>query len=279
MDKLQYDSYYKFIVSIGILLIAAPILLLYLWFSGIFDLMITQQEFEGLTTIAAELFTKKMKYMSKVCSALPCLFFISELLGVSLFIWGCRKWYFIQKMYLDKMHESDVKEKDILLRKMTLDEKIGSLSEEVREEANLQNPKKESTDDVVVRYLGLEQLCCKNLEKGIGSDFIIQQNVKIRDFEYDIVACSKKDDVDLIYEIKYWETVVSESLFDRTCERIVSRGIVYENYTHRKKQNILYIVSNSESIMCMKKKGIEKTGKEKYQIKVEFVDKTSLLPN
>lgn len=45
-----------------------------------------------------------------VLSKLPIIFICVEAVGVGLFIWGCYKWYSIQK-YLDSISELDVKEK------------------------------------------------------------------------------------------------------------------------------------------------------------------------
>ena len=52
MGKLQYDSFYKFIVSVGFLLIVAPVFLLHFWMSGIYDSAITQQDLEALAPSA-----------------------------------------------------------------------------------------------------------------------------------------------------------------------------------------------------------------------------------
>lgn len=110
MEKLQYDSFYKFIVSVGFLLIVAPVFLLHFWMSGIYDLAITQQDLEALAPSATELLSMKMDCVNMVLSKLPIIFICVEAVGVGLFIWGCYKLYSIQK-YLDSISELDVKEK------------------------------------------------------------------------------------------------------------------------------------------------------------------------
>lgn len=110
MEKLQYDSFYKFIVSVGALLIVAPVFLLHFWMSGIYDLAITQQDLEALAPSAAELLSMKMDCVNMVLSKLPIIFICVEAVGAGLFIWGCYRWYSIQK-YLDRISELDVKEK------------------------------------------------------------------------------------------------------------------------------------------------------------------------
>ena len=51
MDKLQYDSFYKFIVSIGIVLIVAPLFCLHYLVSGSYDIIMTQEEANNLSEI------------------------------------------------------------------------------------------------------------------------------------------------------------------------------------------------------------------------------------
>ncbi len=45
MDKLQYDSFYKFLVSIGAILIATPVIGIYQLFTGSYDIIISEQEY------------------------------------------------------------------------------------------------------------------------------------------------------------------------------------------------------------------------------------------
>lgn len=49
MDKLQYDSFYKFIVSVGIVLIVAPLFCLHYLVSGSYDIIMTQEEANNLS--------------------------------------------------------------------------------------------------------------------------------------------------------------------------------------------------------------------------------------
>ena len=183
MDKLQYDSFYKFIVSVGVLLIVAPMFLLHFWISGSYDSTISQQEFDSLTIKAAEQLIRKMEYVEIVFSVLPIVFLIAEVIGTILFVWGCYKWYSIQKC-LDRISELDVKERDIRLIKMTLDEKIERIAEESKEEVISQLPCEESTDGKIVKSLRIERLCYEKLQKEIGNRYKLHRNVKIDNYEY-----------------------------------------------------------------------------------------------
>ena len=133
MEKLQYDSFYKFIVSIGVLLIAAPVVFFHLWISGAYDVTISQKDFKELDVKVAEILSRKIGYINKLGTVLPLVLGIVEIVGIVLFVWGCCKWYEIQKD-LDKISKLDVKEKDIRLQKMSVDEKVEKIVKEANEE-------------------------------------------------------------------------------------------------------------------------------------------------
>ena len=289
MGKLQYDSFYKFIVSVGFLLIVAPVFLLHFWMSGIYDLAITQQNLEALAPSAAELLSMKMDCVNMVLSKLPIIFICVEAVGVGLFIWGCYKWYSIQK-YLDSISELDVKEKNIRLKQMTPEEKLQKITEEANEEAEEMKAADKASDVIEVkanegeeRYkdkiaLGLEveKLYFDRLKREIGSNYQIRRNVKLDKFEYDIIARSRVDNIDIIYEIKHWDKAVPQTLLDRTCVRMEAAEVVYENLMHRNKRSILVIISNAAAIERMKKQEIEKTVVYKFRMGIEFIEENSL---
>lgn len=283
MEKLQYDSFYKFIVSVGVLLIVAPFFLLHFWMSGTYDLEITQQDLEALAPSAAELLSMKLDCVNMVLSKLPIALLTIEIVGVGLFIWGCRKWYSIQK-YLDRISELDVKEKNIRLKQMTPQEKIQKITEEAEEmkeadkaaDAIEEKTKEERHVDKITLGLQVEKLYFDKLKKEIGSNYQIRQDVKLDKFEYDIIARSRVDNIDIIYEIKYWDKAVSQTLLERTCARMEAAEVVYENLMHRNKRSVLVIVSNAAAIERMKKQGVETTVVYKFRMGIEFVEKTSL---
>ena len=225
----------------------------------------------------------KLDCVNMVLSKLPMVLLIIEIVGVGLFIWGCRKWYSIQK-YLDKISELDVKEKNIRLKQMTPQEKIQKITEEAEEmkeadkaaDAIEEKTKEERHVDKITLGLQVEKLYFDKLKKEIGSNYQIRQDVKLDKFEYDIIARSRVDNIDIIYEIKYWDKAVSQTLLERTCARMEAAEVVYENLMHRNKRSVLVIVSNTAAIERMKKQGVETTVVYKFRMGIEFVEKTSL---
>lgn len=224
-----------------------------------------------------------------VLSKLPIIFICVEAVGIGLFIWGCYKWYSIQK-YLDSISELDVKEKNIRLKQMTPEEKLQKITEEANEEAEEMkaadkasdvievkaNEGEERNKDKIALGLEVEKLYFDRLKREIGSNYQIRRNVKLDKFEYDIIARSRVDNIDIIYEIKHWDKAVPQTLLDRTCVRMEAAEVVYENLMHRNKRSILVIISNAAAIDRMKKQEIEKTVVYKFRMGIEFIEENSL---
>ena len=62
----------------------------------------------------------------------------------------------------------------------------------------------------------------------------------------DIIASSKYNNIDLLYEIKYWNNPVSKATLARLVNQIEKRGISYENTAHRNFRFIILIISQED---------------------------------
>lgn len=191
---------------------------------------------------------------------------------------------------MDSISELDVKEKNIRLKQMTPEEKLQKITEEANEEAEEMkaadkasdvievkaNEGEERNKDKIALGLEVEKLYFDRLKREIGSNYQIRRNVKLDKFEYDIIARSRVDNIDIIYEIKHWDKAVPQTLLDRTCVRMEAAEVVYENLMHRNKRSILVIISNAAAIDRMKKQEIEKTVVYKFRMGIEFIEENSL---
>lgn len=138
------------------------------------------------------------------------------------------------------------------------------------------NEGEEQYKDKIALGIEVEKLYFDRLKREIGSNYQIRRNVKLDKFEYDIIARSKVDNIDIIYEIKHWDKAVPQTLLDRTCVRMEAAEVVYENLMHRNKRSILVIISNAAAIDRMKKQEIEKTVVYKFRMGIEFIEENSL---
>lgn len=271
MDKLQYDSFYKFVVSGSLVIIVAPLIIMHFWISGSYDLMITQEALDSLTVEAAELMMYKLRITKAIYDMLPVMFCICELVGVILLIWGCYKWYSIQTV-LDRIPKLDVEEKDRRLKQMDESEVVEKIVEEKKEENGSEN----NTEEVIINGLKIEELYFKRLKSSIGNDYRLRRNVRIKDIAYDIIARSLKDNVDIIYDIKYWERIPSETSLNSIFKHLSIASYEYERNMHRNKRIVLVIVSDKNTLSKLKEVISVEDIKLEHGVEVELVDKTTL---
>lgn len=86
----------------------------------------------------------------------------------------------------------------------------------------------------------------------LSKHYELQQNIRIGKIEYDVVAISKQDNVDLIYEIKYWINP-TPTLIDQMFYRLNEAGVNYVMNMQRSFKAKLLIVSKGEELIIIKK--------------------------
>jgi len=55
MNKIEYDSFYKFLVSLGIILITLPVILFIFLLKEPYDLLVTTEEIQNITSTAQQI--------------------------------------------------------------------------------------------------------------------------------------------------------------------------------------------------------------------------------
>lgn len=259
MDKLQFDSFYKFLVSIGIVLIISPVFLLHYLISGSYDIMITEEELSSLSSISKELIEHKRICLNFVYQFLPIFCIVLILIGLFLFILGCYKWNTIQQSAQNQLTDLDIKEKQLNIKKMSakeIAEKIVSENIEVVSESEVNSSIaasiRASTSATVKKAFELEDKLYMSILTKFGKKYIYHQNVRIENEEYDIIAESTDSSPDLLYEMKYWSRPVYVSMILSLFERVKKKGEVYNKNTNRDYRFKIIIVTSEEELSKLK---------------------------
>lgn len=249
MDKLQYDSFYKFMVSVGVVLIAAPLLGLYYLLCNGNQILITKAEFEALSSTSMIFVQQRDQTILYILKALPWILCILILIGLACLIYGGLKWHNIQKE-IDEQTKLKTRAQKFNVEKMTASEIATKAIEEASDEQEEQVtvPTEISLEKTrVLKGIEIENLCYTYIHKQHSRSYDIQQNVKLGNYGCDIVAVSKIDKTDYIFEIKYWKGHPNTSLFYRVTERMESMKTTYENISQRGCKCILMIVTLEEN--------------------------------
>lgn len=276
MEKLQYDSFYKFIVSVGILLIITPFLCLHFWILGSYDVLIYQDSFDKLIEESSSLILIKLEYEKMFYTIFPCFSIICVIIGIGFFIWGCRNWKTFQQENLDKMSELNLKEKDFLFQKMTAKEKIDSEFEEnVVDDKKVKN-NKSLQFQTVYKGIEIEHLYFDYLKSKIGDDYYLKNDVKVGRNAYDIIAQSKTNNLDLIYNIKFVGSSGYIPRFEQTCQMTKKAEESYKSIMKRRAKSIIVIVGDRKVINVLKTKPFIKEFESNCSIDFEFMDEENL---
>lgn len=280
MDKLRYDSFYKFLVSIGILLVAAPFITVYKLFTGSFDIIISNQEYLALSSISLNYIQHRVNLMKIIFVIMPYILIAFIIIGFFLIIWGGKKWYKIQKK-LDEKVDLEVQLKQINIKKLTTSEVIEKAFKEITEVQDIHiTPNLTELSNKIVKGLHIEDACFDYLNNKLSKNYNLQQNIKVGNNEYDIVATSKQDNIDLIYEIKYWSNPISTNLLDKTFNQIFIAVKNYEILAQRKSRFKLLIISQSKYIDLLRetiKKYIDNSNKTCSYFDIEYIAEEKIM--
>lgn len=250
MNKLQYDSFYKFLVSVGIILITAPIIGIYYYFTGTYDIIITQEEFSQLSEFSLQSLNNRMAISKIISIFFPWICFFLIVFGISCVIYGCIKWHKIQTD-LDEQTHLDTVMKRLNAEKLTPSEVAESKINEVFEDSEISSGESNvlpSRKQAIIRGFQIEDMFFKYISKKLHKDYDIQQNIRVGDKEYDIVAISKRNGTDYVFEIKAWNNSITNSLYRHTLQRLKIAAENYGQLSNRKYIAKLVIVSQPQYI-------------------------------
>ena len=245
MNKLQYDSFYKFMVSIGVVLVAAPLVGLYYLLCNGNQILISQIEYDALSTTSMQFLQTRDNTILKVLYALPWVLSVLFLGGLACLIYGAIKWYGIQK-YIDKQTKLKTQEQEYNFEKLTTAEVVTKVIDETANENDSPSNQTMPTSDYkerLVKAIEIENLCYAYLQKQHSIGYSVQPNVKVKNYAFDIVAVSKIDKTDYIFEVKYWTKLPNIPLLNHVSKRITNMCVEYEQMSNRNGKCILMIVT------------------------------------
>ena len=245
MNELQYDSFYKFLVSAGVVLIAAPLFGLYYVLCNGNQILISQADFDALSETSSQFVRQRDQILLYVLRVLPYILIALILLGLICLIYGGIKWRNIQKE-LDEQTRLKTKEQKANIQKLTATEIAEKVVTETIDEQKLQSVEI-LTKDKISQAFHIENLCFEYIKRKYSKGYTVQQNIKFNKYACDVIATSHKDNVDFLFEIKYWTQIPPRNVLNRIIERMGKMGIAYESTVHRNFRCILMIVTPEAS--------------------------------
>lgn len=255
MDKLQYDNLYKFLVSLGIVLIIVPVAAL-AFLLNMEPLLISQVDYDSLSDFSLQMIANRNEITSYFISVFPQFAVAFIVAGVGVLIIGIVKWVGLQKN-LDKKCFADTEAALQALNALAMsnEEVISKADEEVKEAAVIESPTlpfppdENARSSAIDKYIKIENLCFNYFTKRYAKKYSFERNIRMGKYCYDFIGVSKLDNIDLVFEIKYIKVAAGNSrrIYD-IFERVYNSGTNYETIAHRNFKCVVVIVTPKEEL-------------------------------
>ena len=242
MEKLQYDSFYKFLVSLGLVLIIAPFIGVYYLLNYSNEDLLTVNKYTELSQKSLEIIEKKENILNLFLTLAPYIFIFTTILGIFLLIYGIIKWKNLQKE-IDEQTTIKTKVERTQLEKLTANEVL----QKIESEEEINTKYKKQIYNRIQDAIMAESFCFEYLSNQLSKDYIVEQNVRIDNSIFDIVALSKKNKNDLIYEIKYYREKPDLHKYKYILDRLEKLKEVYEKSMNKTCKATLLIIIPSSS--------------------------------
>jgi hypothetical protein len=254
-EKIDYGDINKFLVSIGLVLIALAVLTPYLYLKEDFGLYIEQSKIDQMQEPIKELITDKQNQVIKFQGFVPWVSLSFFLLGLASTIIGLVRW-FKRQSKIDEKFDKELQKLDLEITSLTPEEKEEKAKQEVEEIESVEQQVTPTTvarpsthSDYVKAYMQIEKGLTDVFEnyKSPNFDVLSQQRLGNR-FAIDILLQAKtKRFLDRIVEIKYFRNRLSPKIIRDTIYRLNTQVSYYNQASNRRVVPVLLIVYSKDS--------------------------------
>lgn len=231
MDKIEFSDINKFMTSLGLIFIAAAILLPWFINQNIALIILEQDSIDKTTETAKAIITNQQDYLLFISQHLICIIISLIVIGVLFLTIGIYLWKKRQYV-IDEIQNEELKSK-----------KQQNISKEEKKEIieNEIDPSDEDKSNTVRKYIDIENLVYLKLSSYYKVNYDTSQNIRIGQFTYDIILKSKYIEKrgDWVFEIKYFDKLPP---YNRLLELINKFLLGINNYENTQKRKVAPII-------------------------------------
>ena len=240
MDKISYESRYKFIVSIGVVLTILPFGVLYSIIALSKDIIISKRRINELNGISKHIIEKlENNFFILINNPAFYLFlFLIFLMGMVCIFKGLKDWKDVQNK---ENHKKDLENEKLELENKKLKDEFGlsskeqfdKVEQEVKEEQEIIG--EQSSTSLIKEYFNIEQRVATKIIKDFSKSHDVVYGFRLGKYEYDIVAKEKGFlDKDYFFEIKYLKNMINVAWYKKIIEKVNKQNENYQENTNRK---------------------------------------------
>jgi hypothetical protein len=282
MNKIEFSDVYRFLASLGLISIGLAFFLPWFVNQNNSSLLIEEEKIKKLTTVAQSVIARQQDAQLTYNKIMPTVSIILITVGFTLLIWGLYRWSKRQTV-LDKIQDEDLKSKQI--QNIPVAEKREQIGNEIEiiEETTGEIISDENRQLEIDSYIQVEDSIFLQVSQNFKSNYIASQNVRIGNYEYDIILKSKDLSLykDRIIEIKFFKNRMTISSIQEAATKLILACNHYEeNFKRKTFATLIIVYSETEYDETLKK---YKTDIQKYAtelgkiFRINFFDKQKIV--
>lgn len=284
MNKIEFSDVNRFLASLGLISIGLAFFIPWIVNQNNSFVSIEQEKINKLTITAQKIITKQQDTLLSINNSIPYISLGLIILGVALLVYGIYNWRKRQSV-LDKIQDEELISKEIQnlssqeKRDLIANEIDNSEDTEQNEERILNNSNADERKLEIESYIQIENSIYLQLSEHYKFNFKASQNVKIGEFNYDIILKSKDTQKfrDKIIEIKFYKSRLSFETIKEAALKLIESCNKYErNFARRTYPHLIVIYNEVEFDEQIKKykSELENFGKELGKpLKLKFLEK------
>ncbi len=217
MEKIDYSDINKFLVSIGLVLIAFSIIAPYIFLKEDFSIYINKSELVKYDLEIRNIITQKQNLIFNIQSKISCFSISLFILGLISIITGLFRW-FKRQSKIDEKFDKELFKLDLEIKSLTPQEKIEKIENEVEEiqiaeqlESNITpDYSKENKEILYNVYKNIETTFYNKFKKynSLNFEVLTEQKIGLRTY-IDVLMKSKSlANKDRLIEIKYYKNQI-----------------------------------------------------------------------
>lgn len=274
MAKIEYSDFYKFLASLGVVLISLALLLPWLFLREPFDIAISVSDLKNLTPTAQSIIATRQ---TTALWFLQNITWVSTLLligGFGFLTTGISLWAKRQKN-IDQKENLEIEKLKRELDNMTPTQIIEKIAKEATEEMEVEGSLAKSPPHPMQNYFRIEEMVISKLSACFGQSNVLP-NRRIRDRGYDVILVSDKpSSKDVIFEIKTTSTSYNRVRIFDTMHQLTAGIHDYTETTGRKALGIILIILTGNEVSARHQKMADEVSQASKSLSADL--KTILL--
>ncbi len=255
MKNIQYDSFHKFITSIGIIILIIPFAFLYFIYSNNSNILITRESFNDMTNTSREIITLKQDAILFFLkdSRLFLLALLIMIFGITILYYGLNSWRKVQVDLDDKVKLDNTKTRKEI-EKLSSIEAIDKKEAETLDDRKILGQKGYSST-LALNYIKVEAEVANAIKKQLPDTYEVIEQAVINNTIYDILVISEEDlNDDYIIEVKYIKDKINNNFVLKIINRLKEQSEEYFQYSGKKAKKRVIFVIESKEISTIKSK-------------------------